>query len=74
MMTLLNNLSVRNNTHKCPSCNDNTYCSMLDGKSASTCWCMNVSAKGCGEQGHQIPTYEMYLGDLCMCKGCLTGK
>lgn len=61
-MAIMNRLLGKKYTHKCPSCNSDTYCTMEAGKSANLCWCMNVKTKVALD----------YLSE-CLCKKCLTG-
>ncbi len=60
-MKLLEELKNRTSTHACPSCGEPVYCAMEDGKSANTCWCMNLT------RTEKIDCDAEY----CKCKSCL---
>lgn len=66
-MALMKKLQAQSSTHTCPGCGKPTYCSMVAGKSASTCWCMTAQpADG------MLNADPSFMNDHCYCKDCLT--
>ena len=55
-MAVLRKLNTRS---KCPKCGKWNKCSMEEGKSSSTCWCMTHPSKIIGEN------YS-----TCLCRDC----
>lgn len=51
-------------THDCPVCTGPAYCAMEDGKSASSCWCMDVK-----DVRMTLESVDMY--GACLCRRCL---
>lgn len=60
-MSVMEELTWRGSTHKCPVCEGPATCVMEQGKSGSTCWCMTLDKPYMPETNYES----------CMCKKCL---
>lgn len=63
-LKIMQELSSRR-VETCPECGTPRSCSMEQGKSASTCWCMSVT---------HVDTGDLSEYDRCLCKDCLLKK
>ncbi|WP_353890241.1 cysteine-rich CWC family protein [uncultured Marinobacter sp.] len=57
------NRTKPSDAYGCPSCGAPVKCSIEQGKSASSCWCMTLPPQGSPEEGGR-----------CVCKSCLLGN